>query len=147
MIRQMTEQDIPDVIELGRRMHSESTNLQSLRFSPQRTAWIALSAIQSGFAMVAEKGGQIVGMMAGCVVMPFFSEDIISCDYALYVLPEFRTGMTAIRLADEYVAWSRCKGVKLVTVGVTAGIDNAAAIAFYEALGFRQSGSQLMIEV
>ena len=147
MIRQMTEQDIPEVIELGRKMYSESANWKCLSFSPTRIEDIARLTIQSGFAMVAEKGGRLIGMMAGCVVMPFFSEEIMSCDYVLYVLPEFRSGMAAIHLADGFSAWSRYKGAKLITVGVTAGIDNAAAIAFYEALGFRQSGSQLIMEV
>ena len=62
------------------------------------------------------------------------------------MLPEYRGGIAAVRLVAAYVQWARKGGAKIITVGVTAGIDNDAAIAFYKAMGFHESGVQLMMD-
>ena len=146
MIRQMTENDIPEVIELAAVMYRESINYRSLEFSPERVREIAAVVINTGFAMVAVKAAQIIGMMAGSLVQPVFSRDLMACDFLLYVLPQHRGGTAAIRLVNAYVRWARQGRAKMITVGVTAGIDNDAAIAFYRARGFRTSGVQMMMD-
>jgi len=146
MIRQMTIEDIVSVIRLCNFMHQESS-YKHLTFSPSRVKEVALKAIESGCALVAvNRLGQIIGVIGGCVVQPAFSYDLMSCDYLLYVNPLFR-GTVSVRLVAAYVAWAKKQGAKMITVGVTAGYDNANAIAFYESLGFNQCGVQLRMEV
>ncbi|MFH2073785.1 MAG: GNAT family N-acetyltransferase [Pseudomonadota bacterium] len=147
MIRQMTEINIPDVIEIAAVMYRESENYRVMGFSPERVREMALMVIKNGFAMVAVQESKIIGIMAGSLVQPAFSQDLMACDFLLYVLPEHRGGMAAVRLVAAYVQWARKGGAKIISVGVTAGINNDAAIAFYSAIGFRQSGVQMMMEV
>jgi len=146
MIRQMMEEDIQEVIELAAVMFAESRNYREMDFSVDRVREIAAMTIQDGFAMVAVQDGKIIGLMAGSLVQPAFSRDVMACDFLLYVLPEHRGGMAAVRLVAAYVQWARKGGAKIVSVGVTAGIDNDAAIAFYRAMGFRESGVQMMMD-
>jgi len=146
IIRQMHIEDIGAVIGLCNFMYQESS-YQALVFSPSRIKEVALNALADGFAMVAvSKIGQIIGVMAGCLVQPAFSRDLMACDYLLYVIPMFR-GTVSTRLASAYIAWARARRAKVVSVGVTAGIDNDSAIEFYESMGFRQCGAQLRMEV
>ena len=146
MIRPMVEDDIDEVVELAAVMYRESVNYRRLEFSPERVREMVVMVMQNGFAVVAVKDGRIIGLMAGSLVQPAFSRDLMACDFLLYVLPQHRGGTAAIRLVDAYVQWARQGGVKMITVGVTAGIDNDAAIAFYRAMGFRTSGVQMMMD-
>ena len=146
MIRQMMESDIQEVVELAAVMFAESTNYRALEFSPERVREMALMVIQNGFAMVAVQDGKIIGLMAGSLVQPAFSKDLMACDFLLYVLPEHRGGTAAVKLVAAYVQWARKGGAKIITVGVTAGIDNDVAISFYRAMGFRESGVQMMMD-
>lgn len=146
MIRPMVEDDIDEVVELAAVMYRESVNYRRLEFSPERVREMVVMVMQNGFAVVAVKDGRIIGLMAGSLVQPAFSRDLMACDFLLYILPQHRGGTAAIRLVDAYVQWARQGGVKMITVGVTAGIDNDAAIAFYRAMGFRTSGVQMMMD-
>ena len=146
IIRQMTIEDIDPVIGLCNFMYQESS-YRHLVFSASRCKEVALNAITDGFAMVAvNQMGQIVGVMGGCVVQPAFSRDLMACDYLLYVLPMYR-GTVSSRLVNAYIEWAKSVRARMITVGVTAGLDNAAAIKFYESMGFKQCGAQLRLEV
>jgi GNAT superfamily N-acetyltransferase len=147
MIRKMTETDFPIVLVLCTRMYEETTTYRHFQFCATRIMEILKLAVTQGFAVLAITDGLVVGFMAACAVNPAFSRDFMACDYALYVLPEYRGGMSAFRLVKEYISWAKESGVKLITVGVTAGIDNAKAIEFYKSAGFRESGTQLSMEV
>jgi len=147
MIRPMTGDDIDEVVELAAVMYQESANYRRMGFSPERVREMAAMVVQNGFAMVAVKDGRMIGLMAGSLIQPVFSRDLMACDFLLYVLPQHRGGTAAIRLVNAYMEWAKQGGVKLITVGVTAGIDNDAAIAFYKAMGFRAIGVQMMMEV
>jgi len=143
----MTVEDIPEVTELAAVMYRESENYRAMAFSRERVREIALGVIQDGFAMASlDNQGKIVGVMAGTLVQPAFSLDLMACDFLLYVLPQHRGGAAAARLVKAYVQWARRNGAKIITVGVTAGINNDAAIAFYRAMGFRESGVQMMMD-
>ena len=146
MLRPMTELDIPAVVDLLQEMHRESPNYSALSYSPDRVAEVCGSAIASGYAVVYEVNGEIVGVMGGTVFQPPFSMDLMACDYVMYLKPGNR-GIAAIRLADDYIRWAKQRGVKIIAVGVSAGIDNEYAAKFYEDMGFRRSGVQLMMEV
>jgi len=143
----MVEEDIPEVTELAAVMFHEGKTYRSLSFSPERVREMASMIIRTGFAMVAVKeGGHIIGLMAGSLVQPAFSLDLMASDFLLYVLPQHRGGTAAFSLVRNYVDWARRGGAKIISVGVTAGINNDAAIAFYRAMGFRESGVQMMMD-
>jgi GNAT superfamily N-acetyltransferase len=156
----MTVGDIPDVVDLLYQMYQESPTYKALAFDIGRIEEMAGLVMEGGFAVVYEASaavadgnssaepqkGEIVGVMAGATYKPAFSRDLMACDYVLYVRPDFR-GFVAVRLVAAFIAWAKSKGVKLITAGVTAGIDNDKAIQLYEIMGFKKSGVSLMMEV
>ena len=147
MLRPMTESDMDVVVDLLTQMYEESSNYQELEFSLDRVEEVARQTIQSGFAMLYEEtGGKVVGVMAGVVYQPTFSRDLMAADLALYVHPDYR-GFVAVRLVTAFITWAKSRGAKLISVGVTAGIDNDAAVKLYEILGFKKTGTSLMMEV
>lgn len=146
MLRHMTEADIPSVVDLLREMHSESPNYRELLYSPRRVAETCREAMANGYAAVYVVDGEIVGVMGGMVYQPAFSRDLMASDYVLYLKPNNR-GIAAIRLVTDYIRWAKVQGAKIISVGVTAGIDNEYVAKFYEDMGFRKSGVQLMMEV
>lgn len=146
MIRPMTIDDLNAVLPLCVRMYEESTGYESMRFSACRCGEILRGAIRDGFAAVAVIEGKVIGFMVGCAVQPTFSADLQACDFALYVAPEWRGGFSAARLVAAYIVWAKERGCRRITVGVTAGVNNDEAVAFYEGMGFRSCGVQLSME-
>ena len=51
------------------------------------------------------------------------------------------------KLVRSFVIWAKGRGAKLILNGVSAGIDNDAAIKLYELVGFKRVGSAMMMEV
>lgn len=147
MIRKIDKNDLLKIVDLCKMMYEEGANHKRLSFSPERVLEVVATTVETGYISVIEQGEELVGIMAGCLVQPAFSRDFMACDYMLYVVPKCRGGMTAIRLVRDYIKWAKEGGAKLITVGVTAGIDNDFAVKFYEALGFKQTGNLMMMEV
>lgn len=147
MLRPMTESDMDVVVDLLTQMYEVNTNYKALEFSLDRVEEVARQVIETGFAVMYEIGDSVVGVMAGVVYQPAFSRDLMATDLALYVLPVYRGGIIAIRLVAAFIAWAKQQGAKLISVGVTAGIDNDEAVKFYEIMGFKKTGTSLMMEV
>lgn len=146
MLRQMTEADIPFVVDLLREMHAQAVNYRALEYSPDRVGEVCRQVIETGYAVVYEVDGKIVGVMGGLVYQPAFSRDLMAADMVLYFRPDNR-GIAPIRTVVDYIRWAKSMGVKIISVGVTAGVDDSHAVRFYEDMGFRQSGYQLKMEV
>ena len=142
MIRPATPDDIPRMVELGRAMHGESPTFSRLRFDADKLAATIAHTIASasGFAYVAEQGGQVVGGMLGMITPHYFSHDLVACDLALFMAPEHRGGMAAVRLLDTYVKWSAHNGAVLTQLGVMAGVNVDKTEALLHRLGWHRSG-------
>lgn len=141
MIRTATPADIPRMVELGRVMHAESQSHRRLAFSAERLAASLDFAIAQGFAMVAEdSAGRIVGGMAAIAAPHYFSEDLQSCDLALFIEPECRGGIAAARLIRAYGDWAEARGVRQPLMGITTGVNAEITEALCERLGWRRIG-------
>lgn len=142
MIRPATLDDIPRLVELGQAMHAESPTFCRLRFDADKAAATIASTINSaaGFAFVAEHSGQVVGGMLALIAPHYFSPDLVACDLALFMAPEHRGGMAAVRLVNAYVRWAECHGAALVHLGVMTGVQVDKTEALLQRLGARRAG-------
>jgi GNAT superfamily N-acetyltransferase len=142
MIREMTEQDIPRMIELGARMHLES-EYKDFKHNTQKTYKLGHTIIDSNdmCGFVSEVDGEIKGMFIGAKWEHYFSDATISGDLLLYVDPDHRGGMTGIRLIKAYLSWAKDLGVDDIRLGETAGIDREAIAKLYAKLGFINYGT------
>jgi ribosomal protein S18 acetylase RimI-like enzyme len=81
-----------------------------------------------------EDGGSWVGMAVGSRTGTERRAHL----YAMWVEPAWRTRGVGARLVGEVLAWAASQGARSVVLGVTE--TNEGAAAFYERLGFADTG-------
>jgi L-amino acid N-acyltransferase YncA len=141
MIRPANYEDIPALVDLGAVMHQES-RYRVLPYAPNKVFGLLANMIEkdTGLLIVAERNGEIIGGFMGLVVEHWFSNSLIATDFALFIHPDHRGGMTAARLLKRFVAWSREKGAELITAGITTGVNADASTRLYQSIGFEPVG-------
>lgn len=137
MIRPARVEDIPAIVEKGRRFHDESSYVH-VTYSPERVEAHCHLLIKAGFIVVAEIDGQIAGAMLGDVYTPWYTTDGVGIEYALYIEPERRNGLIAVKLVRAWEKWCTAMGAKQLRPGVGTGDGNAAGL--YLALGYTRVG-------
>jgi ribosomal protein S18 acetylase RimI-like enzyme len=98
------------------------------------------TAVSSGFAVIAEERGEVLGFACG-VLRGVRIGDLTE----LYVRPTARRRGIARELVRAVVAALSARGAAFVTGGVAP--DNAAARSFYENAGFRPVELRLVADV
>lgn len=144
MIRKATMADLPEIIHLGRRMHEESS-YNSMGFASDRVANMSALLIEHGFAMVVEIDGNVVGGMLGDVVTPWYTNERMGNDIALYIAPEHRKGTAAMKLLKKFEEWCLLMGAKHIRPGVSTGSTEAGRL--YKARGYKVVGECFLKEL
>lgn len=143
MIRSATQDDVPVMLALGRRMHDESPTFSGLSFNADKLRAVIERVIESpdGFACVAtDSAGVIVGGMLAMATPHWCSDDLVACDLALFIAPEHRGGMAAVRLLNAYADWAEDRSIRLVMFGVMTGIEPEKTEQLCLRLGWRRGG-------
>ncbi|HEX7011596.1 MAG TPA: GNAT family N-acetyltransferase [Steroidobacteraceae bacterium] len=143
-IRNATINDIDALVELGEMMHAESPRYRTLTYDPVKVAGIAQHLICDPAAqvLVAEQGGQLVGMLAGMVVQHYFGHDYYATDYVFFVRPEHRGSSAAPRLYRAWEELLKADGrAKEIALGISTEVDLERTWSFYKRLGFHGSGA------
>lgn len=144
MIRPARVEDIPTIIEKGKRLHDESSYVH-VTYSPERAEALCKLLILAGFIVVAEIDGEVVGAMLGDVYTPWYTTDLVGIEYSLYIEPEHRNGLIAVKMVRAWEKWCTAMGAKQLRPGVGTGDKNAAGL--YLALGFSQVGQFFVKDV
>lgn len=143
-LRTATEDDIPEIVRVGRIMHFES-RYSRMDYNPEKVADLLRTIIPQGLTFMAEDEGETVGMFLGFATEHFFGNDLASYDLVAYTLPE-RRGRIGVLLIREYVRRAKALNVKDICIGVTTGIDSERTSRFYEKLGFSRVGGSFVME-
>ena len=98
-------------------------------------AWQARIAEERTIMVVAERSGRLVGMASGGDAP---TDDGSAALYSMWVEPAVRGRGVADAIVETIAGWARATGYRRIGLGVTT--TNARAIAFYERLGFVDSG-------
>lgn len=144
MIRNAIESDIPKLIEMGQKLHDEST-YKHVTYSSERVASTCRLMMNSGFLVVAEKDDEVVGVMMGDVYTPWYSTDSMGIDFTLYIYPEHRNGITAMRMIKKFEQWCIGMGAKQIRPGIGTGDLSVAKL--YEALGYKSVGQWFLKDI
>jgi len=140
MIRVATISDMPRLLELGRLMLAEST-ATPFRFDMGKTAETLAKIMNGGGVIfVSERDGVIVGGFAGGVCEQWYSRDKVGFDYALFIEPGLRNGLTAIKLVRAFEVWAAEMGAIELRLGITTGVHVESTARLYEYLGFQNIG-------
>lgn len=139
MIRPATIDDVPHILVMGSKMIQES-RYKSVRYNPAKASETVIELIKNedGFCWVGQGA-----MMLGYATSLWHSDDKVSSELALYVEPEYRGGMTAIRLIKQYVKWAKERGAVMIEAGVSTELKSERTARLYEICGFRIVGPVL----
>lgn len=142
LIRNFTIEDVPAMIELGKRMQAESS-FEGLNYDQEKLTdmgYVYIANPQVYFAKVAEKDGVIYAMYVGYISEYYFSKDLAGFDQLLFVAPEKRGGIAAMRLIKEFEEWAYANGAKEVRPACSTGVESEKTRQLYEALGYETIG-------
>jgi GNAT superfamily N-acetyltransferase len=144
-----TAKDIPEMVRLGSLMHKESA-YAAFDFDFNKVAnnfkfWV--SSPDYFVAVAKDEDGNLIGGYCGYVTEYFFGKDLIACDLGLFIDPDRRGGMTAVRLIKAFEDWAQSKGAKEVCPGTTTMVAPERTSRLYERLGYKVVGSIFKKEV
>lgn len=141
MIRPAATADIPQLVALGEAMHAESRYAR-FPWNARKVCGLMdwLIANDDGLLLVAERDGEIVGGFLGMAADHWAVDMRVATDFALYVVPDRRGGMAAVRLLRAYKAWVAERAVDEANLGITTGVKVEATSRLYQAEGFMPAG-------
>ncbi|MGB1651599.1 MAG: GNAT family N-acetyltransferase [Acidimicrobiales bacterium] len=139
--RRATPYDLTGIVKLGEEMHQE-TAFSNIEFSVERTASEAMRCIMSGnyFANIAEKDGEIVGLLFGYLEKPFFTEQVAGYDCVWYVSRKVRNTMVGPRLLKQFEAWTKMHGGSIVFTTLGSNFKPERVGKMMERMGFEHQG-------
>lgn len=141
MIRPATMDDVDAIVEMARKFYPASGYAEIGPMADVAPAGLAIVCMQTGVALVAERGGQLVGMVI-LAVTPFeFNVELeIAHELAFWIEPEHRGGMLAARLVRAAEDACRERGVRALRMAKLASSGDDVG-RLYQALGFKPSES------
>ena len=100
MIREATEDDIPRIVEMGRRFIQESPYKDFMAENPEQMRTLVEQIIESpkGRILLSDKNGIVIGMLALIVFPHFASGEMVAGEVFWWVNPEARAGSTGLKL-------------------------------------------------
>jgi GNAT superfamily N-acetyltransferase len=136
MIREGTLEDIPRIVELGRRSLKDGPYAGRIEDNPEQVEKFARQIISTlGKVLLwQEDDGQVTGLFAFIMGPHFFDARFFAQELIWYVLPEFRKGGAAVKLLWEAERIAKEVGVKFLQV--TA--PNADVEGLYGRFGYKQ---------
>lgn len=142
MIRPATHADIHKIIALAEAMHGES-RYAAHPWDTRKVGDLVRGLVESpdGFAMVAERDGELIGGMLAVVAFAFYSSVTrVAEDFGIFVLPGKRGGLAGSQLLEAYLDWARGKGA-IPRAGITTGIAPEQTARLFAAHGFTAVGT------
>ena len=141
MVRDGTLADIPQMLEIGQWYLDRIHNGVKIDWKEAPKELRYLMSTATGKVLVAEKEGEIVGLLVGQVVKQSFVKMRFATDLAFVVKPGHP--IQAVMLARHFIHWARQqKNVKEVILQISSGLANADRVAkLYEKLGLRNMGA------
>ena len=143
LIRDFVSGDMPQIIKLGRQMHAESS-YNGLDFDDDTVMELAeqwLSNSDVYFCRVAENNEkEIFGMYVGLISSYYFGKDLVANDLLLFVVPDKRGSIAAVKLIKEFEQWAKDKGAAEVRPALSTGVKVKETKQLYEALGYEAVG-------
>lgn len=142
MIRPATVEDIPVIVELGSKLHIESS-YRCHAFNKDKVAKLMESLIvggEYGVVFVAEIDGEIIGGIAGGIDEWWFGDTLHAFDFSFFIAPEYRGGSAAFRLLLAFQEWAKIRGAVEIDIGISTGIHEDKTERFYEKMGYVKTG-------
>lgn len=147
-IRFANLQDIPALVELGRRMH-QHTRFKAFNYDPARVATNFGQLIQQGqskyvFMVAADAHGQMVGGLIAVLERHIFSDQAVASVMHYDVLPEKRMGGYGVRLLKAFEQWCENRQVVEINLGINSLTEMDSVGQFVRKMGYSKTGENFV---
>lgn len=139
--------DMPAVMEMCRALHAESPRYKDCNFDEQKIIAVVRRMLEGtattdaiGGVFIAEKDGEVIGQLGAFITETYFGHDRIASDYTLYVKPQHRGGMAAVRLIKAFEEWAIANGASDIIPGTSTMLNPERTRDLYLALGYELYG-------
>ena len=133
MIRQATEEDILDILVLGKQFIKESGYTWDKNKTHDTIASLLASPL--GTVLVWQEAGEIVGALMGIITNPFLSHNKEAYEIAWFVDPDFRGKKGSLYLLKEFEDWARSEQCDAIVMGDIVAVSNLCKL--YERRGYK----------
>jgi GNAT superfamily N-acetyltransferase len=141
MIREMQEKDINYLVDLGYVMHQESS-FADLEYDKDKVRELGQEILHTNnyCCYIYERENTIIGFIIGICGHYYFNHQKYASDYLLYVDPNKRGSIAAIRLLKELEKWAKLQNCTEIRLGSSANINPERVKQLYERLGYTTTG-------
>ncbi len=141
MIRTVTAEDIPAIVDALETMRLESPTYKACPADPDWWSTTLTSMIQSTtFGVIHD---EYDGFMLGVASPTWYQRRVDAHEMILYVQPDRRGGMLAARLIRAFEQECRARNAHTLHVGVSSGMNEERTEALYLRLGYTWHGRSL----
>lgn len=135
-VRRATSEDLPALVRMAVRFVTESSYRGFLMPNVGQLQALSQFVLDHGAGFVAQVDGgdDVVGMLGMSLVPHVMSGELVACEAAWWVEPEFRGGSAAVRLLSAAERWARESGAVWAEMIAPAGNDRLCA--FYRRRGY-----------
>jgi GNAT superfamily N-acetyltransferase len=136
VIREATLDDLDEIVRMGGRFYESTSYSKWSPFCPASARDLGEMLVETGVVLIAERGGQPVGM-AGLVVSPFmFNRDVLGAyEVFWWMEPEARGGIVAWSLLKAIEPACRRRGCAMVQM-TTLHDSPPQAVEMYRRAGY-----------
>ena len=138
-VRKWTRSDFPRIVELGQKIHDESTYYVVYGFDESKVLAVLDRLEQSPSCesfVWEDSSGVIRGFIIGAVSRPLWFEELSAEDIVFYVEQDARGRGVGVRLLTAYVRWAQSMNAEHIRLTTTSMIDVEATDKVYQRLGF-----------
>tara|TARA_A100001515_G_scaffold21805_1_gene16562 strand:- start:48 stop:494 length:447 start_codon:yes stop_codon:yes gene_type:complete len=143
MIRFIQENDIDDVLNLGKKFHKESPIFNVYKWDENKTKNFISKIIKNEdrCGILAYDGDELVGMIFGSIETFYFSNEKSLHEYFIYIKKHKRGTKLVFKLLKKWAEWGKKFNVNDVWLKSTTGIKSKKTNELFERLGFKQIGN------
>ena len=150
-VRFATVDDLPALIDLGRRIHAES-RFRGFSYDPSKLLQTGQRVLNSTTGthccFVAEAStGKLAGVFVGCVEEYFFSRDRIANSILIFVDPAYRGGAAALKLIHAFRTWALNRQAIEVSISIASGVTIDRTDRFLKRIGLKLTGGNYALSL
>jgi hypothetical protein len=143
MVRPVITADLPAVMELARSNVNES-RFQGMPFDVAKVRRnlerMVLPRSDHFFCGAFTSEGVLAGYMVGSIEQYFFCDYTVATSVFLFVDPQQRGGLAALKLILAFRAWARNRRASEMYIGVAGGVLVERTGRFLQRLGLKFTG-------
>lgn len=140
MIREANFFDIPEILQIGKKLHETAVTHNWLYNFDDEMAMQACKDFifsQHKLLLVCICDNRIVGFFWAALTTPLAGKEVIATDVMLFVLPEYQGRQTLIKFIKQYERWAKTKGAQSIELSVSSGINHERTLSIYSYFGYK----------